>query len=71
MKSNYEFLSQIPDPNEAEKQFIEFSVLKRLSEIYNDTNMSQITLTPVGMVIGVTNMARHVPEIDYKNWLNQ
>ncbi len=71
MKSNYGFLSQIPDPKEAEKQFIEFAVLKRFSEIYNDTNMSQITLTPVGMVIGVTNMARHVPNIDYKNWLNQ
>ncbi len=71
MKSNYPFLTPISDPNEAEKSFMSFPVLKRLSQIFDDTKMSQIRLTPVGMVIGITNMARQVPDIDYKNWLNQ
>lgn len=67
MKSNYPFLSSASE----DEWYGGFTIFKRLNEIFNEMKMAQVSLTPVGMVIGVTNMARSVKGIDYKNWLNQ
>lgn len=69
-KANYDFLKDIPD--EELKKTIEkdFPVLHTLAKAFDDTQLGQITLTSVGKVIGLANLAKHFPGLEYKNWLS-
>lgn len=69
-KANYDFLKDIPD--EELKTTIEkdFPELHTLAKAFDDTKLGQITLTSVGKVIGLANLAKFVPGLEYKNWLS-
>lgn len=69
-KANYEFLKDIAD--EELKKTIEkdFPVLRTLAKAFDDNQLGQITLTSVGKAIGLANLAKHVPGLEYKNWLS-
>lgn len=71
LRSNYSFLAEDTESTAGGEWYGVFSVFQKLNQIFDEMNMGQISLTPVGMVIGVTNMARSVSGIDYRNWLNQ
>ncbi len=69
-KANYDFLKDIPD--EELKNTIErdFPVLHQLAKSFDDNKLGQVTLTSVGKVIGLANLSKRVPGLDYANWLN-
>jgi hypothetical protein len=68
-KANYDFLKDIAD--EELKKTIEkdLPVLHTLAKAFDDNQLGQITLTSVGKVIGLANLAKHIPGLEYKNWL--
>lgn len=69
-KANYDFLKDIPD--EELKKTIErdFPVLHQLAKAFDDNKLGQISLTSVGKVIGLANLSKRVPGLEYANWLN-
>lgn len=69
-KANYEFLKDIPD--EELKKTIEqdFPVLHQLAKAFDDNKLGQISLTSVGKVIGLANLSKRVPGLEYANWLS-
>lgn len=69
-KENYDFLKDISD--EELKKTIEqdFPVLHTLAKAFDVNKLGQITLTSVGKVIGLANLGKHFPGLEYKNWLS-
>lgn len=69
-KSNYDFLKEFSDDDLKKMIENEFPVLKTLATAFDATKLGQITLTSVGKVIAVANLSKHIPGLEYKNWLN-
>lgn len=69
-KANYDFLKDVPD--EELKNMIEkdFPVLHQLAKAFDENQLGQITLTSVGKAIGLANLSKYVPGLQYSNWLN-
>jgi len=69
-KEHYDFLKDIPD--EELKKIIEkdFPALHQLAKAFDDNKLGQISLTSVGKVIGLANLSKRVPGLEYANWLS-
>lgn len=69
-KSNYDFLKSIPEEELKKTVERDFPALHLLAKAFDDNKLGQISLTSVGKVIGLANLAKRVPGLEYKNWLN-
>lgn len=69
-KANYDFIKDTPDEELKKKIEQEYPVLHALAKAFDDNQLGQITLTSVGKVIGLANLAKYYQGLEYKNWLS-
>lgn len=69
-KSNYDFLKDVPEEELKKTIKQEFPVLHQLAKVFDDNQLGQVTLTSVGKVIGLANLSKYFPGLEYSNWLN-
>lgn len=69
-KTNYAFLKDIPDEELKKNIENDFPVLHQLAKAFDDNKMGQVSLTSVGKIIGLANLSKRVPGLQYANWLN-
>lgn len=69
-KANYDFLKDITDEELKKTIENEHPELYMLAKAFDDNQLGQITLTSVGKVIGLANLAKSFQGLEYKNWLS-
>lgn len=69
-KTDYEFLKDIPDEELKQTIARDFPVLHQFARAFDDNKLGQISLTPIGMAIGIANLSKHMPDLKYASWLN-
>lgn len=69
-KANYDFLKDTPEDELKKTIERDFPALHLLAKAFDDNKLGQISLTSVGKVIGLANLSKRVPGLEYANWLS-
>jgi len=69
LKAKYGFLS---DKSEEEVRNLidDFPALRELADAFSRENVAHVSLTTIGQIVALSNLSRHVPNIEYGDWLS-